>query len=87
MSRNIYAYTGPTGSYPEYISVNEAADGKVEITVRNPLRLSGSRPEDRLTFSVGTPIAGDTAAITLTQAQVLELYRSLRSRSLDWVDL
>jgi hypothetical protein len=31
--RNIFAWTAPSGSYPQYLSINERS-GKIEITVR-----------------------------------------------------
>lgn len=35
MSKNIYAYTEPTGAgFPGYASLNETDDGKVTLTVR-----------------------------------------------------
>lgn len=34
MSRNIFAYTAPSGSYPEYVSINER-DGNVVLTARS----------------------------------------------------
>lgn len=36
MSKNIYAYTEPSGNFPGYVSINELEDGTVEFLVRNP---------------------------------------------------
>lgn len=55
MSSNIYAYTAPGSSYPEYLSVNVNEDSTVEITVRSKRN--------------GVVACGDTATIKLTGAE------------------
>lgn len=35
MQRNIYAYTAPGADMPDYISINEQANGEVVVTVRS----------------------------------------------------
>ena len=62
MEKNLYAYTSPAASYPEYISVN-TREGKVAITVRSPAKEDGS--------------VGNLAEILLTQEQAAELANAL----------
>lgn len=58
---NIYAYTAPGGSFPEFVSVNNAGGG-VSIVVR-----SIKAPDGK---------AGDTAAIVLSYDEFTNLLRA-----------
>lgn len=42
MSRNVFAYTAPGASYPEYVSVNQSGHDGYSITVRSPRKEDGS---------------------------------------------
>lgn len=41
MQTNIFAWTAPGASYPEYLSINEC-EGRIEVTVRAPNRGSAA---------------------------------------------
>lgn len=62
MEKNLYAYTSPSASYPEYISVN-TREGKIAITVRSPAKEDGS--------------VGNLAEIVLTPEQAAEMVLAL----------
>jgi hypothetical protein len=60
---NIFAYTAPGSNYPEFISVNSAENGLVEIIVRHKVKEDGR--------------CGDAASILLTKEQALQLSAAL----------
>ena len=65
MHTNLFAYTAPGASYPEYISVNRRkSDGMIEITVRSAAKADGS--------------CGDTGVIVLHRGQLGGLFNALR---------
>lgn len=65
-SKNIFAYTAPTGiGYPEYLSINER-DGEITVTVRGPIR------DDRS--------CGETVDMTLPHDEMRTLYHKLRTK-------
>jgi len=63
MSKNIFAYTSPESSYPEFVSINKEEDGTVMITVRSPKKTDGS--------------CGDAASIILQSREILNLSMAL----------
>lgn len=68
MSTCLYADTGRSQGYPEYISLNER-DGVVTLTIRGPAK----DPNAERPFAD----AGDTVVITLDYARQLGLGRAL----------
>ena len=66
LMNNIFAHT-PEGPYPEFISVNEADDGQIGVTVRNPA--------DTNNWGVSRP--GETVTIMLTPELALTLAKNI----------
>lgn len=62
---NVFAYTAPGSSYPEYLSLNVDEHFNLVITVRGEAKGDGS--------------CGETVNITLTPQQVQSLARTLFS--------
>jgi hypothetical protein len=62
---NIFAFTVPSGAFPEYLSVNDR-NGKVEVTVRGPSKHLGEWIE-----------CGNCAAISITYEQAAALAEAL----------
>lgn len=73
MPRNIFTYTAPGGSYPEFLSINRDGAG-IRVTVRH-------EPSFDVMQSDNPPLAvcGHTAEITLTREQAVDLMRSLQA--------
>jgi hypothetical protein len=67
MQTNIFAYTAPGGSYPDYLSINRQDDGRVTITVRSPAKQGK-----------GYPICGTVAELTLPGDHLGELIAALQ---------
>jgi hypothetical protein len=61
--KNLFAYTAPGSSYPEFISVNREPSGGLNIIVRSPSNADGT--------------CGNTAFITLTPQQECDLTEAL----------
>jgi len=38
MTKNLFAYTAPGTDFPEFLSINRQADGRITVTVRGPSR-------------------------------------------------
>lgn len=56
MKINLAAFTAAGHTYPEYLSINSTPDGRIEITIREQVDLSGEHPK-----------CGYTAAITISE--------------------
>jgi hypothetical protein len=63
MLKNIFAYTAPTGIYPQYLSVNEDPKGDISVIVRSPATTLGGE--------------GHSASVSITRAQATELKDAL----------
>lgn len=74
MHKNLFAYTAPGATYPEFVSVNEHQDGRVTIDVRSP-------PTFDVMQSDNPPLAvcGPTSQMTLPRDRVQELVQGLLS--------
>lgn len=62
---NMFAYTAPGGTYPEYISVNIDDEQRVTVIVRSAAKPDGA--------------CGDTSQITLSHEQLSALANRLFS--------
>jgi hypothetical protein len=68
--KNLFAFTAPGTTYPEFISVNtEDGSNVVEITVREKAKLDGA--------------CGQTATISISRHQALELASALLRYEID----
>lgn len=74
--RNIFAYTAPDASYPEFFSLN-TEDGKVEVTLRAPAGKVISGDIMQMGFEEEVPAPGATVSMTLPPAAVAELSLAL----------
>lgn len=63
MRTNLFAYTATKPSYPEYVSLNRERSGDIVLQVR------GEANEGQ---------CGDTVAVALPRAALLQLYEALR---------
>jgi len=82
MQKNFYAHTAPGVSYPEFISVNRADDGKISITVRSAPTFDAMQSDD-------PPLAvcGPTAIIALDRKLVHALITGLQKSVMDETEL
>ena len=68
MQKNIFSYTASSGTYPEYLSINELDDGRITVTLRNP----ASRGEDDL-------LCGSVAMLVLPVEELHALAAALNT--------
>ena len=69
----VFAFTPLGAGYPEYLSINENANGDIEITVRGPKKPpDGGRDYD---------LPGDAAMMVLPRAEVAALVQGLLALS------
>lgn len=71
MHINIFAYTAPGGSYPEYLSFNEQGDGMITVSMRGPAQpANAERPYID---------AGHSAEMKLPREQLPQLIADLQA--------
>jgi hypothetical protein len=63
MHTNIFAYTAPGSNYPEFVSLNQQADGSITLSVRGPAIVAACGPQ---------------AEVTLPRRELLNLFDALR---------
>jgi hypothetical protein len=69
MQTNIYAYTANTNPYPEFVSLNRQADGKITLTVREPAKPGPYSDKD----------SGSDVTVPLPRGELLKLFEALRN--------
>ena len=72
--KNLYAYTAPATNaeiYPEYISINEAGEGKISITIRSKYKFDNDK---------GHAVEGSQAYIELSGEQFNQMLAALATK-------
>lgn len=66
--KNLYAYTKNSHPYPEFVSLNRQADGRITLSVREPAKPGAYSEQD----------CGSTVEVEIPRGELLRLFEGLR---------